>query len=130
MTTQEIKTAINKEWNSQSMTKLTVEVDGVLDLRMQGGNPLFKDLLNNVNHILGQIIAKRESNPNSIIFCIYAAVGVRVLSLYMRQNPEAGFPSMGSSIETLPCEGEPTKERILQIFLKSMQEDFKVNIIN
>ena len=130
MTIQQVITAINKEWNSKSMTQLTIEVEGVLDLRLGKNNPTFKDILNNTNHILSQMISKWEKKLNPITCCVYAAVGMRVLSLYLRPNMETGLPSMGQSVETLPWAGEPTKEKIVTMFLKSMEEDFNIQILS
>jgi hypothetical protein len=130
MTIQQIITSINKEWNSKSMVELTIEVEGILDLRLQGNNPTFKDIINNTNHILAQLIAQREIKLNPIICCVYAAIGLRVLSLYLRPNQESGWPSMGDSVETLPWSGEPTKEKVLSMFLKSIEEDFNIEILS
>ena len=130
MTIQQVITAVNKEWDSKSMVQFTIEVEGVLDLRLRGNNPTLKDILNNTNHILTQMISKWEKNLNPIICCVYAAVGMRVLSLYLRPNMESGWPSMGESVETLPWAGEPTKEKVLSMFLKSMEEDFNIKILS
>jgi len=130
MTIQQIITAANKEWNSKTMIQFTVEVDGVLDLRLRDKNPIINDLLNNTNHILGQMISQREKNLNPIICCVYAAIGIRILSLYLRPNQESGWPSMGESVETLPWAGDLTKEKVLTMFLKSMEEDFNIKILS
>ncbi len=130
MTIQQAIIAINKEWNSKSMTQLTIEVEGVLNLRLGQSNATLKDILNNTNHILSQMISKWEKKLNPIIGCIYAAIGIRVISLYLRPNIETGLPSMGESVETLPWAGEPTKKQVLTMFLKSMEEDFNIQILS
>lgn len=130
MTIEQVITTLNKEWNSNSMTQLTIEVEGVLDLRLQGNNPTLKDIVNNTNHILGQVITQREGNLNPVICCVYAAVGMRVLSLYFRPNTESGIPSMGNTVETLPWSGELSKEDVLTMFLKSIEEDFNIKTLS
>ena len=128
MTIEQIIDSINKEWNSSSMVSLTAEVEGVLDLRLQGISPTLGDLVNNTNHILSQLISQRENNLNPIICCVYAAVGLRVLSLYFRTERVLGFPNMGNSVGTLPWSNQLTKKDVLKMFLDSMEEDFNIKI--
>ena len=131
MTIEQVITAINKEWNSKSMVQSTIEVDSILDGRICDKNPTLNDLINNTNHILALMIYEREKSLNPILCCVWAAVGMRVLSLYLRPNRESGWPSMGYSIETLPWnEGILKKEKVLSMFLKSMEEDFNIEIFS
>ena len=130
MTMQQIITAINKEWDSSSMIQFSASVESILAIRLPDKNPYVKDILNNTNHILAQLISNLERTTNPIIYCVYAAVGLRVMSLYCRPDKDFGFAAVGNSVETLPWECEYSKEEVLSMFLKSMEEDFKIEILS
>lgn len=123
---------INLNWMSDDQKILI----SILELNVSqsiGNNPTEKDLVNYTNYFLTKaIIESKIITPK--ICCIYSAAAICVISLYAREEYEldGNEANMGTSLETLPWGKDffiPKKD-LLTLFLNSLEDDCKLNILN
>ena len=129
MKIDEIVKLINVEWNSASMRQLSSNIEGVLEARLGEGQIDLNIIINQTNHILSQMIAPTNDSQDWRKLAVYAAAGVQVVSLYVRPEQSFGLAESGDSLASLPWAIDLSKEKLLGMFLRSMEEDFNIRIV-
>jgi len=130
MNTSEVVRLVNVEWDSASMKEIATKVEGVLEVRLGGGQIDLNTIINQTNHILSQMIASTNDSNDWRKLAVYAAAGVQVVSLYVRPKQSYGVATNGNDLDSLPWGIDMTKEKLLEMFLKSVEEDFGIIILD